>query len=438
MSNQIQNFYKSTISQDWSIGTGNFYVSTKPTTSPGRLVISPSSDTLREIIEYTSTGTDSNGDYIVISARGVGGTTEQTHTVGEKVRMNITAEDWEDMRDDIDSIQAAGAVNASTTERGIVEIATDAQVIAGTDTGETGAKLVATPSQLKANYEKIIPITRRYVPIYESRGDSTSRYDINNPSGTTFRYTWDGTGTDPVINSTTFPTGKKVYLKNFVGNNAYNNGVFTITGSGTNYFEITIPSGGSGANDETNKEIYLITDSFTWTKPTGLKYAEVELVGGSGSVGTPTSGNETGATGSGGYVYKLYNASDLSSTETVTVGIKSFNPLSGNQQQTGATSSIFKSLTGGASGLVGPNNNNGSDGGSASGGDINIPGQNGGASNDYQYGSGGSNPLGFGGVNYNDSQAVIGNGYGSGTSGVKYNDSGNSGNDGIVIIKEFY
>jgi len=163
MSKTIQNFYKATLSLDWSIGLGTFYVSTKPTITDGWLVISPNNSTIREIIRYTSTGTDSNGDYVVVSIRGVGGTTEQIHTVGEPIRMNITAEYWKDMTDAIDSIVAAGAPNADTTTKGLVEIATDAEVIAGTATGATGASLVATPSQIKTNYEKIVPIVRTYL-----------------------------------------------------------------------------------------------------------------------------------------------------------------------------------------------------------------------------------------------------------------------------------
>jgi len=69
-------------------------------------------------------------------------------------------------------------------------------------------------------------------------GSSTTQFDITNPAGTTFRYTYDGTGTDPVINATTFPIGSSVVVsaQNF---NVANNGTFTITGSGANYFEVT-------------------------------------------------------------------------------------------------------------------------------------------------------------------------------------------------------
>lgn len=148
MSYTVQNFYKSTLSQDWSIGTGNFYVVTKPTVSTGWLVINPNNTSTREIIKYTATGTDSNGPYVTVSVRGVGGTTEQIHTQGEPIRMNITAEYWDAMNDDIAAIVASGVSNANTTTMGGVEIATDAEVLAGTNIGGTGASLVPTPGQL--------------------------------------------------------------------------------------------------------------------------------------------------------------------------------------------------------------------------------------------------------------------------------------------------
>jgi hypothetical protein len=148
MSYDLQNFYKATLSLDWSIGTGTFYVSTKPTISTGWLVVSPNNSTLREIIKYTSTGTDSNGDFIVVSVRGVGGTTEQTHVVGEPIRMNITAEYWDAMNDDITAIVASGVSNANTTTMGGVEEATAAEIDAGTQTGSTGAELFINPKLL--------------------------------------------------------------------------------------------------------------------------------------------------------------------------------------------------------------------------------------------------------------------------------------------------
>ena len=160
---QVEDFYKATITQDWSIGTGIFYVSVKPTITEGWLYVSPNNPALREQIYYNGVGTDGNGDYITVTQRGIGTTDEQTHTIGEPIRMNVGEGYVKYLTDAIDDIVAGAAPNADTSTKGLVEIATDAQIITGTDTGETGALLVATPSQLKSNYEKIVPIIRKYL-----------------------------------------------------------------------------------------------------------------------------------------------------------------------------------------------------------------------------------------------------------------------------------
>lgn len=172
----LQNFYKQTVTQNWTSGAGTFYLSVKPTVSSGILVVSPNSATFREIIKYTSTGTDATGDYVVVASagdRGLGGTTAQTHSINEPVRMNLTAEHIADINADItskygagsiiptpvlatdvankayiDGIAIAGAPNASTTAKGIVELATTAEIDAETANGSTGAAIVVTPDQL--------------------------------------------------------------------------------------------------------------------------------------------------------------------------------------------------------------------------------------------------------------------------------------------------
>lgn len=64
------------------------------------------------------------------------------------------------------------------------------------------------------------------------------------------------------------------------------------------------------------------TSSGTWTKPAGLKYIDVEIWGGGGGgSGGDDNGNDNGNGGGGGaYNYKRFLASELSTTETVTVG----------------------------------------------------------------------------------------------------------------------
>lgn len=161
---QVQDFYKSTITQDWSIGLGNFYVSIKPTITEGWLYISPNNASVRECVYYNGTGTDANGDYITITERGLGSTSEQTHTIGEPVRMNIGEGYVEYLTDAIDDIVAGAAPNADTSTKGLVEIATDAEVIAGTEVGGTGAMLAVTPKTLMDNKTRLStePVVRTY------------------------------------------------------------------------------------------------------------------------------------------------------------------------------------------------------------------------------------------------------------------------------------
>jgi YD repeat-containing protein len=101
--NVLQNFYKTTISTAWAVGTGNRYVTALPTPTSGRLVINPSNDSKREIVSYSAVGTDGGGNYVTLSARGVGATTNQTHAVGEPVRMNFTAQDYADIQTELNA-----------------------------------------------------------------------------------------------------------------------------------------------------------------------------------------------------------------------------------------------------------------------------------------------------------------------------------------------
>jgi hypothetical protein len=118
----LQNFYKQTVSQTWETGTGTRYVSVKPTPSEGWLVVSPSNTSLREIVYYTSTGTDGTGDYVVLSQRGLGGTSDQTHSINEPIRMNFTAQHQQEISDAMDQIVAGGAQDSSTSTKGIVKL----------------------------------------------------------------------------------------------------------------------------------------------------------------------------------------------------------------------------------------------------------------------------------------------------------------------------
>ena len=79
---------------------------------------------------------------------------------------------------------------------------------------------------------------------FSTIGDSTTRFDITNPSGTTFRYTYDSTGTNPSIadSDASLRVGDWLLInaQNF---SAVNNGWFKVTAVSTNYFEVTNTAG---------------------------------------------------------------------------------------------------------------------------------------------------------------------------------------------------
>lgn len=81
-------------------------------------------------------------------------------------------------------------------------------------------------------------------------GDSTTRIDITNPAGTTFRYTWDDTGKDPGWSSSTITAGVTVLTFAAQNFNAGNNGTFTVTAAGPKWVEVTNASG-VAENDKT-------------------------------------------------------------------------------------------------------------------------------------------------------------------------------------------
>ena len=249
-------------------------------------------------------------------------------------------------------VDAGGNVNASTTNKGIVEAATSTEITNGTATGGTGAVLAVTPDALKSSQ---VPIIRTYV------------------------------------------------------------------NSGSPH---------------------------TWTKPTGLKYVVVELVG-SGGAGGGTNNNNVGAAGGGGggYSRKVIPVASLGATETVTVpaGGTGVSDAAGNA---GGTTSFGThcTATGGGGGGAEAGGQGGS-GGAGSGGDLNIDGDTGSSgSTPGGSGKGGSTLLGGGGrppaTSGNNAGNAGGNYGGGGSGGQKVgagaDASGGAGKSGIVVITELY
>lgn len=172
----------------------------------------------------------------------------------------------------------------------------------------------------------------------------------------------------------------------------------------------------------------VFTSSGTYYPSSGLKYIEVEVVGGGGGGGKGygTSSTNSGGSGggAGGYAKKIISVDDLGESETITIGSGGAGDSSGGVGGTGGTT-YFGSILSASGGVGGrwaglpPGA-----GGSGTGGDINIGGGEGNLGTIYgKYGSGGLSFL-----------CVLGAG-GCGGSG---NGAGLAGKSGVVIIKEFF
>lgn len=293
-----------------------------------------------------------------------------------------------------------------------------------------------------------LPTVQRFTAQSTSKGDTTTRFDITNPAGTTFRYTWDTTGTDPSITALTMPVGIPILIESSVMS-AANTGYFVVTGSGANYFEVSNASG-VAENDKTLANGYLKTiTAQTYTKPAGLKYAIVEVQGaGSAGQGTTVNGNNLRQGGaSGGYIKSIIPAATIGTSQTLYVGPGGVGVNIDNALKYQGGPALFGSILTANGGILG-----GATGGtvSTSGGTTifsaaGIPGEvNISASSNGRSGRGADSWLGKGGTAVTaDSSGIAGYGYGSGGSGAAADSSapanaGGNGADAIIIVSEFY
>lgn len=204
----------------------------------------------------------------------------------------------------------------------------------------------------------------------------------------------------------------------------------------------------------------LYTSSDTWSKPTGLKFIDVIVIGGGGGGGgaANTTGAAVGAGGgAGGASIKRIAAASLASSETVTVGAAGAAGTAGNNPGGNGGNSAFGTHataaggTGGA-GMQSETGNRvsaGGAGGTAASGDINITGQSGSLGRVHDgwpfSTAGGSTILGSGGV-YASGASQVGDaakGYGAGGGGgvdftANTQRAGGAGGAGIVIVQEYF
>jgi hypothetical protein len=290
----------------------------------------------------------------------------------------------------VDSVAlGGGAVPSTYTDDGILELATGLQAASSTATDESGSPLAL------------------HTAISTSSAPATGSYVV--VTGT------DGNIADGFIAST------------------------SVTQYAVWYASTTIYAATTTAHSATS----------TYTKPAGLKWIDIELVGGgAGSNGYDTDNTPgTGASGAaGGYVRHRILASALSATTTVVAGSAGTAGTSGASPTVGGSGgdSKFGSLFAGG-GIKGSNETGVSSGGSASGGTLNIAGESGQIHNSSEVGTarGGSTLLGNGGSLISTGGAYVSkppSGYGGGGAPSVETDSQGAtiGGYGAVIITEYF
>ncbi len=188
-----------------------------------------------------------------------------------------------------------------------------------------------------------------------------------------------------------------------------------------------------------------------WSKPPGLKYIVVEMVGGGGG-GGGCYNYGGGAGAAAGYTKKIISKASLSATETVTIGIGGAGGAPQSPGDDGGTSSFGAhcSATGGQGGkaqTTSVSSTIGSAGGIGLNGDINLTGSgSGGVTGPSEPRYIGANSV-FGGSaqangSYSSNDGFSATSYGAGGSGGScyniLNKKGGSGSNGIIIVTEYY
>jgi hypothetical protein len=253
-------------------------------------------------------------------------------------------------------------------------------------------------------------------------------------------------------------------------------GNFQNAGAGTAGQVLTSNGAAAVPSFQTNAAIKSVvvqtfTASGTYTPTTGTAFAICEICGGGGGGGgaaaaTTTTARGSGGGGGGGYARRLVDAATIGASKTVTIGTGGAGGnTSGTDGSVGGNSSINFSTSlaaNGGSGGQGSTNSqgngttlsvgNGGIGGTASGGDLNIPGGGGTSSiaivltTDRMSIRGGGGPSFFGSsppwaTSINSVLGDGGNNYGSGGQGgvTTSTDSrtGGAGSSGFCIITEF-
>ena len=184
--------------------------------------------------------------------------------------------------------------------------------------------------------------------------------------------------------------------------------------------------------------LQVFTSGGTWNRPAGVTKVVMEIQGAGGGGARNTAAYSAGGGAGGGCAIKVLDVSSIS-TSTITVGSGGTSAggsnvdggAGGDSSWADGTNTITGTGGGGGKSL----NYGGTDGSTATGGDINVQGGDGAANINR---GGGSTRWGFGGFNMQPSEIAQGEprGYGSGAGGaddrVPY-----AGAGGLCVIWEY-
>lgn len=221
--------------------------------------IEPGNGSQEEAILFTGVTQNANGTATLTGISSLGFKTpytlttgmQKTHAGASKFILSNDAAFYNNIILYLNSIAGAGAANASTTVKGIVQAATTAQVNSATPTGSTGAVLVVTPDVLvnSTNNQYVSSIINTGIPYAVATGTAsaftaTLASSITSlASGTSLNFlvpTTNASGTTLNVNSLGAKPIKKAINVTLASGDLLPGEITSVVYDGTN-FQITSP-----------------------------------------------------------------------------------------------------------------------------------------------------------------------------------------------------